>query len=164
MESDIVWRLSAPAPKFYCDNNVHRLGRSLRMLGYDTLFFGAGPDDELRALRDSTCRILLSRDSDFFGEARSFVVTSDLYMEQLEAVVREFGLDISAYRYSLCLNCNRSIREVSVSDFSQEVPGWLVDEGAPLWQCPDCLKLYWSGSHLEHMDARFDGLLGGSVD
>lgn len=152
-------RIPAPSPIFYCDNNVHRLGRSLRMLGYDTLCFGAGPDAELRALRDQTGRILLSRDSDFEGETNSLVVTSDLYMEQLKTVIVAFDLDIHTYRYSLCLECNRPIQRVKIEEHAEEAPEWLSTQNEPLWQCPDCKRLFCAGSHLNHMNDRFDNLL-----
>lgn len=158
MDSHSRIRQPAPGPSFYCDNNVHRLGRSLRMLGYDTLLFGAGPDDELRKLRNDSGRILLSRDSDFLQEENTLVVSCDDYWEQLEIVVKHYSLDVKSHRYSLCLNCNQPIEPVSVREYADEVPAWLVQSGGPLWQCPGCRKLYWAGSHLEHMDARFDAL------
>ena len=158
MDSPSRIRHPAPGPAFYCDNNVHRLGRTLRMLGYDTLLFGSGPDDELRRLRDETGRKLLSRDSDFLNEENTLVVSCDDYWSQLEIVVKHYSLDIKSYRYSLCLDCNQAIIPVSVSKHAGKIPEWLVRCDGPLWQCSDCLKLYWAGSHLDHMEARFDSL------
>ena len=152
-------RVPATGPSFYCDNNVHRLGRSLRMLGYNTLYYGEGPDDELRRLRDETGRFLLSRDSDFLGEENSFVVSSDFHLDQLREVVLHLKLDIVSHRYSLCLECNQAIVTVDVLDYQREVPDWVVREQKALWRCSDCGKLYWVGSHLRRMDERFDGLL-----
>lgn len=152
-------RTTAPGPRFYCDNNVHRLGRSLRMLGYDTLLYGAGSDDELRARRRQTGRLLLSRDSDFLGEVDSFVVTSDDHLEQLRSVVKHYQLDVESYRYSLCLECNEPIQAVPAADHAHSIPSRLLENGEPLWQCPGCRKLYWAGSHLDRMNARFDALV-----
>ena len=128
------------------------------MLGYDTLLFGDGPDDELRKLRDESGRILLSRDSDFLQEQNTLVVSCDDYWEQLKRVVEHYSLDIKKYRYSLCLNCNQPITSVSVKEYAEQVPPWLVESDGPLWQCPGCEKLYWVGSHLKRMEARFDSL------
>lgn len=151
-------RISAPGPTFYCDNNVHRLGRSLRMLGYDTLLFGDGEDDELRRLRNESGRILLTRDSDFENESNTLILTSDIYLEQLKTVVTVFELDVNTYRYSICLECNTVIHSTDPFAHAQDVPDWVVAEGHPLWQCPECRKLYWAGSHLERMDQRFEEL------
>lgn len=129
------------------------------MLGYDTLFFGAGPDETLRRLRDESGRFLLTRDSDFCGEARTLVLQSDVYLEQLQGVVRSLQLDPYSHRYSLCIECNQAIRAVGNSTVHVgSVPEWVIREEHPLWQCPGCQKLYWAGSHLERMDERFDGL------
>lgn len=151
-------RISAPGPTFYCDNNVHRLGRSLRMLGYDTLLFGGGEDDELRRLRNESGRILLTRDSDFENESNTLILTSDIYLQQLKTVVDSFDLDVHTYRYSLCLKCNTVIHSADPSAHAQHLPDWVIAEAHPLWQCPECRKLYWAGSHLERMDKRFEQL------
>jgi uncharacterized protein with PIN domain len=151
-------RSPAPTPRFYCDNNVHRLGRSLRMLGYDSLYFGAGPDDELRELREQTGRILLTRDSDFDGEGNTLVLSSDQYLTQLKTVVRKLELDVTSHRYSLCLACNVRIESTDSARHADSVPEWVVREDHPLWHCPACLKLYWAGSHLDRMDERFKRL------
>jgi uncharacterized protein with PIN domain len=130
------------------------------MLGYDTLLFGDGPDDELRVLRQETGRTLLSRDSDFLGEPHTLVLTSDNHHEQLKNVVHSYSLDTSSYRYSLCLVCNQPIQRVRAEDYAESVPIWVVKEAKPLWRCPGCEKLYWAGSHLNRMDDRFDRLFG----
>ena len=153
-------RTPAPGPAFYCDNNVHRLGRALRMLGYDTLLFGDGEDDELRHLRDRSGRILLTRDSDFEAEEHTLLLSSDVYLEQLRTVAETFELDVETYRYTLCLECNVTILPVETKDFADAVPEWVVKEERALWQCPDCLRLYWAGSHLDRMDERFERLFG----
>ena len=151
-------RTPAPGPAFYCDNNVHRLGHTLRMLGYDTLLFGDGEDDELRRLRDQSGRILLTRDSDFEAEESTLLLSSDVYLDQLKTVAEAFELDVETYRYTLCLECNVTILPVDTRSFAGQVPEWVVEEKRPLWQCPDCLRLYWAGSHLDRMDERFERL------
>ena len=160
MDSHSSLRVPASGPRFYCDNNVHRLGRSLRMLGYDTLLFGAGSDDELRTLVRESGRILLTRDSDFEGEERAHVLSSDHHTEQLKAVAATFKLDVATHRYTLCLDCNVTIESVEPTLHANSVPGWVIRENHQVWQCPACRKLFWAGSHLKRMDDKFDRLFG----
>lgn len=144
--------------RFYVDNNVHRLGRKLRLLGYDTAFFGEGPDDELRELYRKEGRILLTRDTDFEGEQQVFLLQSDSWREQLKHVVSAFSLDTRSRRYSLCADCNVQLRQVPTSHHNEQVPDWVVDQDAPVWRCPECEKIFWGGSHLKRMENEFSSL------
>lgn len=158
MPTTSQWSAPAPSPKFYADNNVHRLGRGLRTLGYDTKLYGEGTDDVLRDLCRDEGRWLLSCDSDFLGEANAVVLESVDWQVQLQAVVRHFQLDPHSYRYSLCLNCNCSVYTVEPTNHVGQVPDWVVATDDPLWRCPECERLFWAGGHLERMNARYDSL------
>lgn len=157
--SELLFRQPAPHPKFYADNNVHRLGRGLRTLGYDTKLYGQGSDQMLRAHARQESRILLSRDSDFAPDANALVLGSDDWKVQLQIVVRTFHLDTRTYRYSLCLGCNTAVHATEAAQWQGQVPEWVVEQNAPLWRCPLCLRLFWAGSHLDQMNQRFDKLL-----
>jgi uncharacterized protein with PIN domain len=159
LTGDLVWSQPAPSPRFYADNNVHRLGRGLRTLGYDTELYGQGSDNELRRRCHQQGRILLSRDSDFANELNAFVLETDRWQEQLQLVVRVFRLDSRSYRYSLCLNCNRPVHKAIVQDYASMVPDWVLSDQAPLWRCSRCRRLFWAGSHLDDMNERYDRLL-----
>lgn len=104
-----VWSEPAPATKFYADNNVHRRGRALRTLGYDTKLFGEGPDETLCRLAAEEGRIVLSCDFDFANNQQALVLQSVDWQQQLKVVVRTFKLDPHSFRYSLCLNCNCAV-------------------------------------------------------
>ena len=156
--SALVWSQPAPGPRFYADNNVHRLGRGLRTLGYDTKLYGEGTDNVLRGLCRDDQRMLLSCDSDFLGEKGALVLSSDNWQKQLVEVVRTYNLDPHSYRYSLCLACNRPVHRASPSQHPDDVPAWVLEQNAELWRCPDCRRLFWAGSHLEHMNERYDRL------
>ena len=155
---ELEWSQPAPEPRFYADNNVHRLGRGLRTLGYDTKLYGEGPDDRLREFCKDENRILLSCDADFEGESGALVLISDDWQEQLKIVVLRFSLDPVNYRYSLCLNCNCRVHRADPYHYSEQVPAWVHEENSPLWRCPQCRRLFWAGSHLERMNARYDKL------
>lgn len=158
--SEVRWRKPAPSPRFFADNNVHRLGRGLRTLGYDTRLYGDGTDDVLRKLCREEGRILLSCDSDFAGQPDCLVLDSDRWQAQLQQVVRVFRLDPTSYRYSLCLECNQPVHSAVPTAHVGQVPDWVIEQTAPLWRCPGCSRLFWAGSHLESMNARYDRLFG----
>ena len=156
--SEPTFSQPAPHPRFYADNNVHRLGRGLRTLGYDTKLYGRGSDQLLRQLCHLERRILLSCDSDFAGDQQTLVLETGDWQAQLQMVARTFKLDTNTYRYSLCLNCNTPIHTTDPRQWQNQVPDWVIEQTAPLWRCPKCLRLFWAGSHLDHMNARYDNL------
>ena len=49
--------------KFIADNNVGKLARLLRMLGYDSLFFTSKDDNEMIALALKEDRVILTKDT-----------------------------------------------------------------------------------------------------
>lgn len=155
------WSQPAPFPLFYADNNVHRLGRGLRTLGYSTKLYGDGTDDRLRQLCRQESRILLSCDSDFQGETNACVLDTDNWEKQLQIVVRVFSLDTRTHRYSLCLNCNCAVHTVEPAEHAGQIPDWVLKDSAPLWRCPQCNRLFWAGSHLDQMNRRYDKLFEG---
>lgn len=156
--SEPTFSQPAPHPRFYADNNVHRLGRGLRTLGYDTKLYGQGSDQVLRQLCHQERRILLSCDSDFAGDPQALVLETDDWQAQLQMVARVFQLDTNTYRYSLCLNCNTPVHTTDPRQWQARVPDWVIEQNAPLWRCPQCSRLFWAGSHLDHMNARYDSL------
>jgi uncharacterized protein with PIN domain len=50
-------------PRFIADQNVGKLGRWLRMLGFDTLLFDGPDDGEILRLALEQVRVILTRDT-----------------------------------------------------------------------------------------------------
>ncbi len=118
--------------KFFCDAMLGKLGRWLRMLGYDTLIANKDTDDTIILL---VCRIekryLLTRDKDL-GRYGIYIRSQNL-TEQLSQVFSLFGLDIKPSR---CPLCNSEL-------IPAEHPLGFKDT----LFCPLCQKYYWKGSH-----------------
>ena len=68
-------------------------------------------------------------------------------MEQLSHVVRRCDLAQTSRPFTRCMECNDQVRPVN----KQEVVAMLEPETAAgfdeFWQCPDCNRIYWKGSH-----------------
>ena len=62
---EIPTMTDAPSPKFLADENVGKLGRWLRILGYDVAYQSPALDAQLalKALREN--RVILTRDREF---------------------------------------------------------------------------------------------------
>ncbi|MBN1370217.1 MAG: Mut7-C RNAse domain-containing protein [Dehalococcoidaceae bacterium] len=149
------------APKFVVDANAGKLVGWLRLMGYDTRFFSAGPDRELirTALEDR--RILLTRDTLLAerklvknGTVGTVILTSDAAEEQIKQVFAELGLKPDFAPFSRCLACNGKLEPVEAATVKGLVPPYVFKTRSIFSRCPDCERIYWQGTHWEAMNAR----------
>jgi uncharacterized protein with PIN domain len=130
-----------------------RLAKWLRILGYDTLYPGQESDRRLAKVAAEQDRVLLTRDTDLALRKgfRSLLIQSNLLSEQLAQAVRELSLTITNRTFTLCLICNRPLKEADRDEVHQRVPPYVLRTQPALFQCPECHKIYWPGTHLDHM-------------
>jgi uncharacterized protein with PIN domain len=143
--------------KFICDDNLGKLAKWLRMLGYDTLFFDPIEDGELvsKALKDN--RVVLSRDTQLsrfkmkLGE-RLLLIESDKPLEQLKQVVRDFKLKPDKdLLFSRCLVCNHLLEKVDKEDIKEKLYPYVYQTQNNFVRCPKCDRIYWPATHVERM-------------
>ena len=94
--------------KFIVDNNVGKLARWLRMMGYDTLFFNGSDDSRMVATALNEGRVILTRDTQIMrrrvvvnGQLKAILIQSDkpeLQMRQVIETLKLNGCRITAPR------------------------------------------------------------------
>ena len=147
--------------KFVLDVHLGRLAAYLRMLGFDTLYRNNYHDDELAMISVNEQRILLTCDRKLLMRkiiTHGYYVRSRQPGEQLQEVVRYFDLSSSQKPFTRCISCNSKIKSVAKSAIQQHLPprtSMLHDE---FWQCTNCNKIYWKGSHYQRMLERINAL------
>jgi len=152
-------------PRFVADGNVGRLARRLRMLGFDALFAHPIADDELVAIAAREGRVLLTRDTYIFhrrvvfdGEVRALLITKDDVREQLRQVIRALNLRPPFAVFSRCLECNEPLAPATREEVASEVPPYILRTQPAFTRCPRCRRVYWAGTHREHMLREVEGL------
>jgi uncharacterized protein with PIN domain len=143
--------------KFICDDNLAKLAKWLRTLGYDTLFFDPIEDGELvsKALKDN--RVVLSRDTQLsrfrmkLGE-RLLFIKSDKPLEQLKQVVRHFKLKPDKdLLFSRCLVCNNPLQKVAKENIKDKLYPYVYQTQNNFVRCPKCNRIYWPATHVKRM-------------
>lgn len=140
-----------PWPKFLADENVGKLGKWLRTLGYDVAYQSPATDAQLalKALREN--RVILTRDRDFTKRRmveRYLLLSSQSPVEQLRQVIRVFSLELNHDSFfSRCLDCNTVIQPVPKAQVRSTVPDYVYRTHNQFHRCPACDKLFWRGSH-----------------
>ena len=152
-------------PKFIVDINVGKLARWLRMMGYDTALFDHGHDDRMIRIALSEGRVIVTRDTQLMkrrvitgGRLRAVLVSSDRTEQQVRQVVDRLHLDASYSPFSLCLECNRPLEERSKEEVADLVPPYVYKTQDSYVQCPECLRVYWKGTHWQSMTEKLRGL------
>jgi len=142
---------------FIIDQMMIRLGRWLRMAGYDVSNPGNADDPELLKLALKEGRTLITRDRGLSeacarAGASCMLIKSDKLEDQLREISGAgIGLKMNPSR---CTVCNGPL--VTADESTR--PEHLADE--PAWRCQSCGKTYWTGSHWKRIQQRFEDLRG----
>lgn len=148
----------APGPsgiRFYCDEMLARLARTLRTAGYDTRLAANGaPDGEIfrEAQLENRWLVTLDQAIMHYRHARRHVVLlpSHALDEQARALSARFHLDWVAYSFTRCLVDN-VVLTVASPETAARVPLDARQRSPAIMTCPACGRLYWRGSHYRRM-------------
>lgn len=151
-----------PRPSFIVDVNLGKLARLLRMLGFDAAYRNDYTDHEIAGLAGSEGRILLTRDRRLL---RFRVITHGYWLRsddpgmQVKEVLRRFGFYPLVRPFNRCLECNGAIVPTEkdfILDRLEPKTRLYYDE---FFICADCGKIYWKGSHYDHMKEKLDSII-----
>jgi len=147
---------SAPLrdPRFVLDVHLGRLAKTLRMLGFDSLYSNSMEDRTLAEISSRERRILLTRDRELLKRSlvsHGYCVRSPDPNEQLAEVVRRFDLGPRVRPFVLCLRCNEPLEAVRKEEIRDRLPEHVARTYSRFHRCPACGRVYWRGTHWEKM-------------
>jgi uncharacterized protein with PIN domain len=141
--------------KFICDDNLGRLAKWLRTLGYDTLFYSTISDQELLKKALDQGRSILTRDNKLI-EMKSvqnyLLIKSDQPLEQLKQVVQHFKLKKDEEKlFTRCSVCNTPLKPVEKEKIKDRLYPYVYKTQENFVYCSSCGKIFWPATHIEHM-------------
>jgi len=152
--------------KFICDDNLGKLAKWLRILGYDTLFSQDIEDTELVSTALKEERIILSRDQQLkrfkSAEKNLFLLSLNQPLEQLKEVLKKFNLKPDERNlFTRCLVCNQVLVPISKKEVENKVPPFVFKTQEKFFYCSKCDKLFWAGTHVKNLKKKISekGLL-----
>ena len=155
-------------PKFMVDNNVGKLTKWLRMVGYDALFFDGKDDARMIATAWQEGRVILTRDTQIMrrrvvtsGRLKALLLQSDEPEQQVRQVIATLGLDCRSGLFTRCLECNRPLVTVEKQQVKGRVPPYVFQTQRRYMACPGCARIYWRGTHWAAMKKRLAEFGGG---
>ncbi|TFF94752.1 MAG: hypothetical protein EU544_04095 [Promethearchaeota archaeon] len=151
--------------KFLTDAMLGKLTRFLRMFGYDTLYANdledrlhipSISDEKLLEYAIKEDRILITRDLPFHEIAKDkakgsiHLQSKDVY-KSLKILKHELGLE---YNFSMggarCSVCNGKLTKIDDKEkIIDEVKEGTFNHYDNFYQCENCHKIYWKGSHIQ---------------
>jgi uncharacterized protein with PIN domain len=154
--------------KFIADNNVGKLARWLRLIGYDTLLFKQKDDSQMIKIALSENRVILTKDTQFMkrrlvtnGKLKTIHIKQDDPKLQVQEVVKTLNLNYHFKPFSLCLECNRALIARDKEEVKNLVPAQVVETQTQYTECPACQRIYWPGTHWQAMVKKLQDLQGG---
>ncbi len=153
--------------KFIADSMLGRLARWLRILGYDVVYETSISDDDLiaKALREN--RIILTMDrelADRESARNALLLKSFDYKEQLKHVITYYKIDCESHIFSRCLLCNEQLDSIEKEKIKDKVPPYVYASHDEFDICPQCRRIYWSGTHRDNILETLDEIMRSSLN
>jgi uncharacterized protein len=151
--------------KFIVDENVGKLTKLMRLLGYDTMFFIGETDTQMVSMALAENRILLTRDTHILerraitsGQVKAILVGSDDIEEQIRQVVANLHLD-NFLPFTICLEDNEPLITRTREEVQDRVPPYVWETQKEYVECPKCHRIYWKGTHWDAMTRRLENII-----
>ena len=149
--------------KFLADRMLGKLAKELRMLGYDTIYYRGENAYPLIKLAREEGRVILTRNAKLLPkrpEDHIIRVMQDQPPLQLRELIQKKIISLNEESlFSRCLLCNILLDEIPREEAEGKVPDFIFYQQREFFKCPQCLRIYWKGSHQDHMQKKVNALL-----
>ncbi|MDT8453516.1 MAG: Mut7-C RNAse domain-containing protein [Gammaproteobacteria bacterium] len=137
-------------PRFVADVHLGRLAAYLRFLGFDTLYRNDYEDALLADISADEQRILFSCDRQLLMRKQviyGYFVRARQPQQQLLEIISRFELHNRLKPFTRCMHCNGELQAVDKQTIEAQLPPKTGKYYNEFFQCPQCKKIYWKGSH-----------------
>jgi uncharacterized protein with PIN domain/sulfur carrier protein ThiS len=152
--------------RFVLDVHLGKLTSYLRMLGFDTLYRNDYDDSVLADISAAEQRILLTCDRKLLMRKQvsyGYYVRNRQPQQQLLEILSRYDLYAQIKPFSRCMHCNGNTRPVSKRSIETQLLEKTKKYYNDFYQCDDCKKIYWKGSHYQQMKRWIDHFKTGDV-
>jgi uncharacterized protein with PIN domain len=141
-----------------------KLAKELRMLGYDTIYYQGENAYPLIKWAREEGRVILTRNTKLIPkrpEDNIIRVMEDKPPLQLRELIQKKVISLNEKNFfSRCLLCNILLVEIPREEAEGKVPDFIFYQQKEFFRCPQCLRIYWKGSHQDHMQKKINELIG----
>ncbi len=136
--------------KFILTQELGRLSKWLRILGFDTVYYNQDNFSSLiiQALRDE--RIILTRNQRL-PQARGLkivLIKNEKIKKQVEEALKTLKIVLEPeMMFSRCILCNTELVYIIKDEVKDKVPEYVFNTQEDFLTCPKCQRIYWQGTH-----------------
>ncbi len=136
---------------FTVDIMLGRLAKWLRLLGFDASVEPIADRQRIEILLRNGIVPVTRREK--LREIEGVVfIRSDHHFEQMKELISELRVNRSALRpFSRCGVCNTALVQIPREQALGSVPDFIFETASDFRKCPGCGRVYWPGSHKDHM-------------
>jgi uncharacterized protein with PIN domain len=155
---------SGPAVRFLCDQNLGRLAKWLRILGFDTEYMARWDDTRVKDALSSG-RIVLTKKQKAATVSGMVIIRRDRLREQILELSALYDIGNAGSPFTRCSLCNTYLTAVSHDDVMGCVPEYVYATQDVFARCTTCRRIYWKGTHFKHAQELIESLLapGGNI-
>ncbi|MGC8820701.1 MAG: Mut7-C RNAse domain-containing protein [Fervidobacterium sp.] len=140
-------------PRFVLDIHLGKLAKLLRMFGIYA-DYGLVDDESIIKRAKEIKGIILTRDRKLLMRKDviyGYIIRSDFPQVQFDEVLHRYDLRNWLKPFTRCLECNGNLEIVEKSIVNCLVPPRIFETHDKFAVCSQCGKIYWQGTHYEHM-------------
>jgi len=145
--------MSEKLPKFLITENLNRMAKWLRILGYDTALYKSISFSNMNRVARKDRRVILTRDRKHLKMAQEnkiILIRSIHHLKQLKEIKSILTFE-EKYLFSRCIHCNKLLYEISGRNIKELIPEFIYKNHNEFRICRKCGKIYWRGSHYKEM-------------
>jgi len=150
-----------PRPrKFILAENLNKLARWLRLLGYDAVLYKSISFDNMIRIACKDRRILLTRSKKQSRSKKHFarhLIKEENHIEQLKEIKHLLVYDQERI-FSRCMYCNKILYEIDKDKIRDKVPDYVWQNQDRFRVCRKCGRIYWLGTHTATIKKDLDKL------
>ncbi len=139
---------------FVVDRMLGGFAKWMRIAGFDTWYSNRYSRAGLRAISNQTGRLIITRDTWFEAQhgIKVMVLRDNGTIGQLREFFGRFGAAPDPARYfTRCIRCNDLLIPAGSDEVRDRVPPFVLSTQRVFSRCPSCDRIYWGGTHREHM-------------
>jgi uncharacterized protein with PIN domain len=142
--------------KFLVDRMLGKLAKTLRLLGYDATYYQGEDRYQLYRIGRQEARTILTRNTKLLPkrpEDQIVHILADRPALQVRELIAKgyVTLDENAV-FSRCLLCNATLGQIPRENVEGKVPNYIFYHHQDFFQCPQCGRIYWPGTHQKNME------------
>jgi len=146
--------------RFVVDSMLGKMAKWLRVLGFDTRYEHLQRQEQLEAYRAGGY-LVITRNQRWCAQPGVMCVAASDSREQLREVISTLSVTPEEVRLlERCIICNEPLNHLQQDKVFGLVPDYVFETHTTFYQCPQCRRIYWPGSHPERMLKWLQDVLG----